>query len=983
MAGSTTITETALAGLQIQTSLLGQPIPIGWGRTRVSCNLIDYVGFKAIPKTTKSGGKGGGVTSTTYTYTASIIMSLAEGPIQGVRTIYRDSSVMTNGSTTALAQAGLSLAVGSLTQAAWGYMTSLYPTHALGYSSLAYVYAQDYPLGNGASLPNHGFEVDFAVQEPGLPDADPSEIITDFLTNVSYGVTGWTAGLIGDFSDWSLYCRACNLLLSPLLDSSSSGSGFLRRISEQTNSDFFWSEGLLKVKPYGDSVMSANSVSWTPNLTPIYDLTEDDFLREVQLEIINQSDAYNYTQLEYLDRLNQYQPAVATAQDLDNIVNFGLRKQDVEQFHDICDANIAQQVVQLRLQRKLYIRDRYVFDLPEDFVGIEPMDYVTLSTSVDGMVLNRQLVIIEQIDENPDGTLSMTAMGVPGQTASAAQYASHSSGGYQPAVDVDPGNVISPILFNAPTSLSTQTHEVWCAACGGANWGGAEVWISVDDISYSRVGTISSPARYGQLTATLPLVADPDNTSTLSVDIVSTEVTIAPVTTAEADAGATLCLVGGIEILSYANASLTSPTNYNLSYLRRGQRGTPVVAHSSGAQFIRLDESIFKFAYDPENSSSTIYVKFRSFNYYGRGLQDIEGLVPYTISLAPLTSLPLTPVGLTTSGGGSTWTGNVLSVLCQASNRATYYTFDFYKSDGTTFIRSIISTTPTANYTSAMSIGDGQQRAYKVQAKASNDSGSSSYSSFISVTNDAPLGVASPAVAGGTTSANATCTASPSSDLGGYIMFYSSTAGFDPATSGGTALSGVNSIYVYGVPAGTYYCRIAAYDAWSSNPNFLNMSPEMSFVISTGGGSTPTGGGITGGGYDGYCVEETSMILLANPYRTGPGKEIQARFVRSGDWVWTNHEHLMTWGAFNVSHVVRAVAETKVCWLPGWRKPIRATSNHRFRLFSGLLGRHAPWVKAKFFGADGGLRTVVKITVDDAHTYISDGVLSHNIKQIL
>jgi hypothetical protein len=46
--------------MSIQTSLLGQPIPLGWGRARLSCNLGDYLAFTAIPHTTttKTGGKG-------------------------------------------------------------------------------------------------------------------------------------------------------------------------------------------------------------------------------------------------------------------------------------------------------------------------------------------------------------------------------------------------------------------------------------------------------------------------------------------------------------------------------------------------------------------------------------------------------------------------------------------------------------------------------------------------------------------------------------------------------------------------------------------------------------------------------------------------------------------------------------------------------------------------------------------------------------
>ena len=670
--------ESKLAGIQVQTSLLGQPIPIGWGRARIGCNLIDYVAFTAIPKTTKTGGKGGS-SSTTYSYSASVILALCEGPITGVRTVYRDTSVIT------LSAAGLTLFTGGITQAPWGYMSSLYPSHALGYSSLAYVCAQDYPLGTGASLPNHGFEIDFAIQYGPNGDADPRDITTDFLTNVSYGVTGWGAGLIGDLSDWSLYCRANNLLLSPLLESSTTGIDFLKRLSTATNSEFWWSEGVLKAKSYGDSTITGNGVTWTPNLTPVYDLTEDSFLDEVHLEVINQADAHNYVQVEYLDRSNQYQPAVAIAQDLNDIITYGLRKRDPEQMHDICDANIAQQVVQLRLQQALYIRDRYTFTLPEDFVGLEPMDYVTLSTTVDGMVLNRQLVLIEQIDETPDGDLTVTATGVPGQTASAAQYAAHASAGFQPAVETPPGNVAAPYLFNAPTSLTGQDHEIWCAVSGGPNWGGAQVWGSVDNVTYSYVGTIRGPARYGILTSALALQADPDTTSTLAVDLSQSGGVLGAATHAEADAGASLCLVG-TELLAFADTTLTSANHYNLSYLRRGLHNSAIAAHAAGDHFIRLDDGIFKIPYPTRNVGNTFYVKFQSFNLYGRALQNLAAVSPYSVTLAPQLTGPTSPLWLGNLTGAAQINVNAsyTGAITDALPRTQQYTFITNGQDVTT-----------------------------------------------------------------------------------------------------------------------------------------------------------------------------------------------------------------------------------------------------------------------------------------------------------
>ena len=86
MGGSTTIsTVQPMAGnLRVQTAIYGSVIPVVYGRTRISGNLIWYGGFKAIPHTTtkSQGGKGGGgvtQSNTEYTYTAAILMSLVEG----------------------------------------------------------------------------------------------------------------------------------------------------------------------------------------------------------------------------------------------------------------------------------------------------------------------------------------------------------------------------------------------------------------------------------------------------------------------------------------------------------------------------------------------------------------------------------------------------------------------------------------------------------------------------------------------------------------------------------------------------------------------------------------------------------------------------------------------------------------------------------------------------------------------------------------
>jgi len=645
LGGKTTSTSAArLNQIAVQTSTLGLPLTIGWGRGRIKCNLIWYNAFKAIAHTTKqsAGGKGmgGASKSTTYTYTASVIMALSEGQLGGVRTVYKDTSVFVAGGTSALAQAGLSLANGAVDQPVWGYLQSYFPAQAMAYSGIAYVYAQDYALGDSATLANHSFEVDFAIQlGGGVCDADPKDIVTDFLQSTSHGVPGWAAGLLGDLSDWSAYCRANNLLLSPVLESQASAASYLGEWTLATNSAAFWSEGVLKIKPYGDAAATANGVTWTPDLTPRYGLNEDDFIAEdgeapVVQTIKDQSDAYNIVQVEYLDRSNAYNIAIQPAQDLANIVEFGARKQDPTTLHCICDGAIAAKSAQLLLQRTLYVRETYNHRLPWNFVLLEPMDLLTLTTTTDELKLDRVLVRITEIEEDEDGLLSFTCEGVDAGTASAAQYSSHSSDGYVPNTDVAPGAASVPALFVPPVELTGFDPEVWIAAAStSATWGGAEVWISADGSNYSRAGRIEGPARYGTITAALPFHADPDNVNMLAVNLSVSLGELTGGSAADMNAGATLALVGN-ELISYQNATLTGAHRYNLSPLRRGLHGSAAISHAIGQPFVRIDDAIFKLNYTDLNVGDTLYIKLASFNVYGRALQDLADVTAYTISLS-------------------------------------------------------------------------------------------------------------------------------------------------------------------------------------------------------------------------------------------------------------------------------------------------------------------------------------------------------------
>ena len=162
-----------------------------------------------------------------------------------------------------------------------------------------------------------------------------------------------------------------------------------------------------------------------------------------------------------------------------------------------------------------------------------------------------------------------------------------------------PGDANAPLIFEPPAALLSGDLEIWVALSGGANWGGAQVWISSDGSSYAYAGTIPGPATQGHAERRLTRViaaAQPDTTNTLAVDLTQSHGQLLSVSAADAANFATLCYVGG-ELLAFQTATLTTSDHYALTGLYRGAYGSAIGSHAAGAQFARLDHAIGRFPY--------------------------------------------------------------------------------------------------------------------------------------------------------------------------------------------------------------------------------------------------------------------------------------------------------------------------------------------------------------------------------------------------
>jgi len=651
--GSQAAQTPAAAGLQIQTSVLGNAITLLYGATRIAGNLIWYGDFQAIAhQSTPPGGGKGGVTggggksgsggTTTYSYTTGVAIGLCEGPISNIGQIFSDKQVF------ALSDLGFSLFTGTYVQAPWGVLTTSFPSQALNYPGIAYVAVDPLNLNDTPTLQNYNFEVFGRLYgtSPNGVDADPSQVISDLLTNVDYGA-GFPSARLGSFTTYQNYVLALGLWISPGYTQQTSASQLLDEIATNTNSAFVWSGGLLTLVPYGDTAVTGNGHTYTPPMVPSYDLTDDDFLPNVNASGSSGSnndpvvvtrkrpaDALNNIKLEYLDRSNQYNPAIAESFDQAAIDLFGRRTDGARTAHLFCDGAAARMSVQLQLQREA-IRNVYEFTLGQRYILLDPMDIVTLTDSALG--LNKQWVRITEITENDDGTLSFVAEEYLGGAGHAAAYNFSSSTGFSANANAPAPSTNTPLVFAAPVSLaqSSQGLEIWVALSGPSGWGGCDIWISTDNATYTNPApsrTVGG-SRQGALSAPLPNGVDPDVIDAISVDLSMSRSSLLSGTRADADAYHTLCYVGG-ELISYQTAQLVGTNKYNLSYLRRGAYGTTITSHPTGTQFARLDKSIVVIPYTADQIGKTLYLKFPSFNVYGGGGQTLAQIVtPTTITL--------------------------------------------------------------------------------------------------------------------------------------------------------------------------------------------------------------------------------------------------------------------------------------------------------------------------------------------------------------
>jgi len=657
--------------LRIQSSIEGKARPVLWGQNRLSGNLIWYGDFEhrggGASGKGSAGGKGGGGgggkgggkgAGQQVEYRTAVVIGMCEGPVVSFDRLWN------NQTEDRFNDFDLETFLGSYSQNAWGWLTTKHPSEALPYRGIAYMAADHMPLGASPALPNLTVEITATINSAiaGSKDANPKDIIVDFLTNQYYGAQFPSAN-IGSLSLYSSYCLALGLVMSPVAMDQQEARQYLNDWLDATNSEAVLSGGVLTIVPYGDTAVTGNGATYTPPAFSGYSLTDADLKAPqggnpdggssagggdpVQVTRKAVDDRKNAVPVEFLNRANGYNPKVLDAKDDAGIAVNGLRRADVKQRHFFCIESAAIMSAHLSLGREA-VRCTYNFTVGQEYILLDPMDVVLLTDVRLGLAA--QPVRIKEITENQDRTLSIYAEDYLAGTGWAPLYNVERSVGFAADFNADPGEVNPPVIWEPTYELSQGALAIWIAVSGASLiYGGCEVWVSTDNASYNFAGVMDGSTRMGTLVSALPSVAAAttgqtiDTVNTLKVDLAQVPgAQMLSGTQADALAGNTLLYLAGTgEYVAYQNATLVTGQKYDLTYLVRGLFQTAPAAHAAGSAFVRVvDGDVFPFAITADRIGQTLHFKFLAYNQHGGGRQSLDEVVayPYVIGGTPLTA---------------------------------------------------------------------------------------------------------------------------------------------------------------------------------------------------------------------------------------------------------------------------------------------------------------------------------------------------------
>ena len=315
------------------------------------------------------------------------------------------------------------------------------------------------------------------------------------------------------------------------------------------------------------------------------------------------------------------------------------KKKEIFDFPIVMSSDRAQAIADSILH-KFYLKaiKPKELSLPPKYCYLEPGDW--LLTELNGRAYNLQIASI-QLGANRMLKLDTVVVEAADLDAMASPPTSISTGGYNPPIIGSP-----PVSVPGITNLQVmdinlisdrdEDYGVYVSANGSWDWREASVYVSNDDSSYFFTGVTLSEGTIGTLVSPLS-----SNSTTIEVNLRSGE--FESISDVDFDNGVNKLLIGN-EIIQFQNATFDG-TNYQLSELRRGLRGTETYmdTHSIGSRVVLLSGDGVDVVRIPGNNSDLGQIRYFKAPSAGQSLDAVTA-VPVEIEGNALK--PYAPVNL-------------------------------------------------------------------------------------------------------------------------------------------------------------------------------------------------------------------------------------------------------------------------------------------------------------------------------------------------
>lgn len=388
-------------------------------------------------------------------------LGLCEGQIADVLRAWQDKQTYLV--YTDIPHVSMTLLTGAASQARPTWATALSFTDTYNTTAVLFI---DQGTGDSNSAPNVALEVKapygwtFSSQDTSQTDVSPVDIAIDLLTHARRGA-GWSSSKIDSAStgsgtgSWRTYCSAAGIWLSWLIDTQRSALDLLTDLLTATSTDALWSGGTLKFLPRCDQFIGL----YSPTVTPLYDLSPDDYSGPVEITRRRPADCFNSVPVQFVRRVDGagnsvYKTDIIDNPDLADVDRRGVVvKGPTVALPFVMDPGVAVMLSRILVQASLNLRNTYTVRLPWRYMLLEPGDIVTLSDSRirdDGstdVILDHAPVRIVSWEETvgTDGTSEITieCQDYPAAAHHSAQYTPQSGDGYRPNSEVPVNGILA------------------------------------------------------------------------------------------------------------------------------------------------------------------------------------------------------------------------------------------------------------------------------------------------------------------------------------------------------------------------------------------------------------------------------------------------------------------------------------------------------------------------------------------------------------